>query len=110
MFTYNSDPLFPSMHVCTNMYRQLMKVYGEELLQMVRLISSAEITDFRVNKYLEEIKAIAALYIKVCSIILHIVLSQQTLALWHAHNAKSAKVKGHGLVKGSYLEMHSRLL
>ena len=32
---------------------------------MAGLVSSAQITDFRVNKYLEEIKAIAALYIKV---------------------------------------------
>ncbi len=44
---------------------QLMKLYADELVQMVKLVSSAAITDVRVLKYLEEIKAVAALYLKV---------------------------------------------
>ena len=67
--TYVHEYIFPSPLppplTSDPLLRQLLKLYGEELLQMVRLVSSAEITDFRINKYLEEIKAIAALYIKV---------------------------------------------
>ena len=38
---------------------------------MTRLLSGADITDSRVTRYLEEIKAIAALYLKVKYIILY---------------------------------------
>lgn len=49
---------------------QLLKLYADELLQMARMLSTAAITDIRITKYLEEIKSIAALYLKVQYILL----------------------------------------
>lgn len=65
---------------------QLMKLYADELVQMVKLVSSAAITDVRVLKYLEEIKAVAALYLKTKN-----TLSQPKWPSYKLHGVSQSK-------------------
>ena len=54
--------------VCTNSL-QLLKLYEEEMKDVVSLVEQAEVTDTRVSDYLRGLKSISEVYNKVCSYI-----------------------------------------
>ena len=54
--------------VCANSL-QLLKLYEEEMKDVVSLVEQAEVTDTRVSDYLRGLKSISEVYNKVCSYI-----------------------------------------
>ena len=52
--------------MCIN-WLQLLKLYEEEMRDVVSLVEQAEVTDARVTDYLRGLKSISEVYAKVCS-------------------------------------------
>ena len=53
--------------MCIN-WLQLLKLYEEEMRDVVSLVEQAEVTDARVTDYLRGLKSISEVYAKVCSV------------------------------------------
>ena len=53
---------------CANLL-QLLKLYEEEMKDVVSLVEQVEVTDTKVTDYLRGLKSISEVYNKVCSYI-----------------------------------------